>query len=88
MMIKPSVFDGLGLNREPQIIECRITNYEGWNRFAKSILNRQNTFIRRSMLNVRCSTFISFVYDQTGRFSGKAALNTDTRNLKPKKEHK
>ena len=28
--------------------------------FAKSFLNRQNTFIRRSMLEVRCSMFISF----------------------------
>jgi hypothetical protein len=30
--------------------------------------NSQNTFIRRSMLDVRCSTFISFFFDLTGRF--------------------
>jgi hypothetical protein len=37
--------------------------------FAKLnlFLNRQNTFIRRSMLDVRCSTFISFFFDLTGR---------------------
>jgi hypothetical protein len=33
-------------------------------------LNRQDKFIRRSMLSVRCSVFISFFYDRTGRFSG------------------
>ena len=42
-----------GLNNEPQ---C----HEVLNCCAKSFLNRQNTFIRRSMLDVRCSMFISF----------------------------
>ena len=30
-------------------------NAEGWSRFAKSFRNRQNTFIRHSMLDVRVS---------------------------------
>jgi hypothetical protein len=30
--------------------------------------NGQNSFIRRSMLDVRCSMFISFFFDLTGRF--------------------
>jgi len=47
--------------------EVGMWNAEGWSRFAKSFRNRQNTLIRRSMLDVRCSTFISFFSDQTGR---------------------
>jgi len=35
--------------------EVGMWNAEGWSRFAKSFGNRQNTFIRRSMLEVRCS---------------------------------
>ena len=75
-------FGGLGLNREPQIIECRITNYEGWNRFAKSII-KQTEYIH-STFDVERSMFISFFYDQTGRvFWPAAGLTPDTRNLKP-----
>jgi len=46
-----------GLNSERQNIESQ--NVEGWKRCALSFYNRQNAFIRRSMLDVRCSTFIS-----------------------------
>ena len=53
------------------------------------------TEIQNSMLDVRCSTFISFFFDETGRppKAGKffwlaAGLNTGTRNLTPKKRDK
>jgi hypothetical protein len=54
-----------GLNSEPQNIECRITNDEGWNRFAKSIL-KQTEYIH-STFDVGRSMFIRFFFDQTGR---------------------
>ena len=41
---------------------------EWWNRFAKSFLKLTEYIIRCSMLDVRCWTFISFSFDQTGRF--------------------
>ena len=56
--------------------EYRISNFEGWKRCALSFYNRQNTFIRRSMLDVRCSTFISFFFrsDWTLAASGCARM--------------
>mgnify|MGYP001814137686 FL=1 len=79
-------FGGLGLNREPQIIECRITNYEGWNRFAKSII-KQTEYIH-STFDVERSMFISFFYDQTGRFFWPAAgLTPETSNLYPESQN-
>ena len=44
-------------------VKLHLTNAEGWSRFAKSFRNRQNTFIRRSMLEVRCSMLISFFFE-------------------------
>jgi hypothetical protein len=32
------LFGSLGPKNEPQNIECRILNVEGWNRFAQSFL--------------------------------------------------
>jgi hypothetical protein len=40
---------------EPQ--NRRISNVEGWNRFAQSFLNRQNTFLRNSTFIIRYSIF-------------------------------
>ena len=65
-----------------------VWNYKKWRmkidewRMMESLreifLNRQNTFIRRSMLDVRCSMFISFYSDQTGRFSGQRRCSYET----------
>jgi hypothetical protein len=43
------------IKSEPQNIECRITNDEGWNRFAKSFL-KQAEYIH-SMFDVGRSMF-------------------------------
>ena len=51
---------------EPQNIEYRITNVEGWNRFANSLLKL--TAYIYSMFDVGCSTFISYLFDQSGLF--------------------
>ncbi|CAB1080466.1 hypothetical protein D1AOALGA4SA_8147 [Olavius algarvensis Delta 1 endosymbiont] len=39
--------------------ECRMSNVEWWNRFAQSF-KLTEYIIRCSMLDFRCSTFISF----------------------------
>jgi hypothetical protein len=45
--------------------------------------DRQNTLfdVRCSMLNVRCSMFISFLSDLTGRSRPEATLNPEPRTL-------
>jgi hypothetical protein len=47
-------------------VNRRITNDEGWNRFAKSFL-KQKEYIH-STLDVGRSMFISFFFVQPGRF--------------------
>jgi hypothetical protein len=54
--------------------EYRISNVEGWVRFAQSFIKQAEYIIRRSMLNVRCSMFISFFFDLTGRPRPEAVL--------------
>ena len=61
-----------------------MSNVEEWNRFAHSFfLNRQNTLIRCSMLDVRCSTFISFFFDQTGRSAARGGARIKLLKLYP-----
>ncbi len=64
---------------EPQNIECRMLNVEGWKRFAKSFKNRQNTFIR-------CWTFDAhqflFRLNWTLASSGAACMNLADRTIK------
>ena len=57
---------------EPQNIEQEISNDEGWNRCVRSFFKIDR--IHYSMLDVRCSMFISFLFDLTGRSRPAAAL--------------
>ena len=64
----------IGLQAGFRLVEPKSLQLGERGGFAHSFLNRQNTFIRRSMLDVRCSTFTSFFSDQTGRSRPAAPL--------------
>jgi len=55
--------------------EYRITNFEGWFRFAQSFFNKID---RIHSFDIRYSLFQSFFLDLTGRSWSQAALTPET----------
>jgi hypothetical protein len=84
-LLNPGTLYETTIKANRRTAEYRISNVEGWIRFAQSFfykIDRIHYFdIRYSLFDIRYSLFQSFFFDLTGRSRPAAALNPEPLNL-------